>query len=35
VVEELENDFINAVESYLEGCEEMGIKPRRRLEHAH
>jgi len=34
-VEELENDFINAIESYLDGCEEMGIKPRRRLEHAH
>jgi len=28
-VEELENDFINAIESYLEGCEEMGIKPRK------
>jgi len=28
-VEELENDFKNAIDSYLEGCEELGIKPRR------
>ena len=28
-VEELENDFINAIESYLEGCIELGIKPRK------
>ena len=28
-VEELENDFINAIESYLEGCKELGIKPRK------
>ena len=28
-VEELENDFINAIESYFEGCEELGIKPRK------
>jgi len=28
-VEELENDFRDAVESYLEGCKEIGIKPRK------
>ena len=28
-VEELENDFMNAIESYLEGCRELGIKPRK------
>ena len=28
-VEELENDFRNAIESYLEGCNELGIKPRK------
>ena len=28
-VDELENDFINAIESYLEGCRELGIKPRK------
>jgi len=28
-VEELEKDFIDAIESYLEGCEELGIKPRK------
>jgi len=28
-VEELENDFRDAIESYLEGCEEIGIKPRK------
>ena len=28
-VEELENDFRYGIESYLEGCEEMGIKPRK------
>jgi len=28
-VEELENDFMNAIESYLEGCNELGIKPRK------
>ena len=28
-VEELENDFINAIESYMEGCRELGIKPRK------
>ena len=28
-VEELENDFINAIKSYLEGCKELGIKPRK------
>jgi predicted HicB family RNase H-like nuclease len=28
-VEELENDFIDAIESYLEGCKEIGIKPRK------
>lgn len=28
-VEELENDFREAVESYLEGCKELGIKPRK------
>ena len=27
-VEELENDFKNAIESYLEGCIELGIQPR-------
>jgi len=28
-VEELENDFKNAIDSYLEGCDELGIKPRK------
>jgi predicted HicB family RNase H-like nuclease len=28
-VDELEEDFQNAVDSYLEGCEELGIKPRK------
>ena len=28
-VEELENDFIEGIESYLEGCKELGIKPRK------
>ena len=28
-VNELENDFRNAIESYLEGCKELGIKPRK------
>jgi predicted HicB family RNase H-like nuclease len=28
-VEELENDFKAAIDSYLEGCEELGIKPRK------
>ena len=28
-VEELEDDFRNAIESYLEGCNELGIKPRK------
>ena len=28
-VEELESDFKNAIESYLEGCSELGIKPRK------
>ena len=28
-VEELENDFKDAIESYLEGCNELGIKPRK------
>jgi predicted HicB family RNase H-like nuclease len=28
-MEELENDFMNAIESYLEGCLELGIKPRK------
>ncbi|MDR3261554.1 MAG: type II toxin-antitoxin system HicB family antitoxin [Tannerella sp.] len=28
-VEELENDFKEAVNSYIEGCEELGIKPRK------
>ena len=28
-VEELENDFRDAIESYLDGCKEMGIKPRK------
>ena len=28
-IEELENDFIDAIESYLEGCSELGIKPRK------
>ena len=26
--EELESDFKDAIESYLEGCKELGIKPR-------
>ena len=28
-IEELENDFKNAIDSYLEGCEELGITPRK------
>jgi len=28
-IEELETDFRDAIESYLEGCTEMGIKPRK------
>jgi predicted HicB family RNase H-like nuclease len=28
-VDELEADFQNAIDSYLEGCEELGIKPRK------
>ena len=28
-VEELENDFRNGIDSYLEGCLELGIKPRK------
>ena len=28
-VEELENDFRDAIESYLDGCKEIGIKPRK------
>jgi len=28
-VEELENDFRDGIESYLEGCSELGIKPRK------
>ena len=28
-VEELENDFKDAIESYLEGCRELGIQPRK------
>jgi len=28
-ISELENDFKNAIESYLDGCMEMGIKPRK------
>ena len=28
-VEALENDFRDAIESYLEGCKEIGIKPRK------
>jgi predicted HicB family RNase H-like nuclease len=28
-VDELEKDFQNAIDSYLEGCEELGIKPRK------
>ena len=28
-VEELENDFKNAIDSYIDGCEELGIKPRK------
>ena len=28
-VEELENDFRDAIESYFDGCKEMGIKPRK------
>jgi predicted HicB family RNase H-like nuclease len=27
-IEELENYFINAIESYFEGCRELGIIPR-------
>ncbi|MDR3287437.1 MAG: type II toxin-antitoxin system HicB family antitoxin [Prevotellaceae bacterium] len=28
-VEELENDFKEAIDSYIEGCKELGIKPRK------
>jgi len=28
-INELENDFMDAIESYLEGCKELGIKPRK------
>ena len=28
-VDELENDFIESIESYFEGCKELGIKPRK------
>ena len=28
-IEDLENDFKNGIESYLEGCKELGIKPRK------
>jgi len=28
-VDELEEDFKNAIESYLEGCEDLGISPRK------
>ena len=28
-VDELENDFRNAIESYMEGCKEIGIQPRK------
>jgi len=28
-IEELEQDFHDGIESYFEGCEEMGIKPRK------
>ena len=28
-VDELENDFRDAIESYLEGCNDLGIKPRK------
>jgi predicted HicB family RNase H-like nuclease len=28
-IEELENDFKAGIDSYLQGCEELGIKPRK------
>jgi predicted HicB family RNase H-like nuclease len=28
-VEDLENDFIDGIDSYIEGCKELGIKPRK------
>jgi predicted HicB family RNase H-like nuclease len=28
-INELKTDFENAIDSYLEGCEELGIKPRK------
>jgi predicted HicB family RNase H-like nuclease len=28
-IEELENDFIAGIDSYIEGCKELGIKPRK------
>ena len=28
-IEELEKDFMAAIDSYIEGCEELGIKPRK------
>jgi len=30
-IDELKIDFINAIESYLEGCDELGIKPHKGL----
>ncbi|MDR0681556.1 MAG: type II toxin-antitoxin system HicB family antitoxin [Dysgonamonadaceae bacterium] len=28
-IEELENDFIDGINSYIEGCKDIGIKPRK------
>ncbi|GHV32648.1 antitoxin HicB [Bacteroidia bacterium] len=28
-IEELENDFVEGIDSYIEGCKELGIKPRK------
>jgi hypothetical protein len=30
-MEELQNDFEAGIDSYLEGCRELGIKPRKSL----
>jgi len=30
-IDELEKDFRDAIESYLEGCKELGIKPRKEI----
>jgi len=34
-ITELKTDFENAIDSYLEGCEELGIKPRKAYSGTH